>query len=333
MGGTASGAAPVRRCLMPVSGLHRQVASIALAAAARHGFALGGGNALLAHGLTTRPTQDVDLFTDQEHGVEAATAAVEAALLRGQSTGLPADRLHLGPALRAPPVLPTVCRVIPDETARPALPQQYSSSLARAAKGETALRATDPGRPRAVLAEAPWRARRALEDCISTADGSGDYDASVQAAQPQLAADPRVHEPPGVLTESGGEFGAAQVRLIGDLEDCRAHRQPRAWRQVRRAQVEIGVELITGQHTPLEVARDEQGGTGVHHRHLHSRMRRPVTGARARSHRPGVTRQAVFHIQSADWPNRDAADSDRAGPVGSQAELEFPVGGPGPSSG
>jgi len=51
---------------MPVSGLHRQVASIALAAAAKHGFALGGGNALLAHGVTTRPTQDVDLFTDQD---------------------------------------------------------------------------------------------------------------------------------------------------------------------------------------------------------------------------------------------------------------------------
>ena len=65
---------------MAVSDLHRQVAAIALAAAARHGFALGGGNALLAHGLTTRPTQDVDLFTDQEHGVEAAAAAVESAL-------------------------------------------------------------------------------------------------------------------------------------------------------------------------------------------------------------------------------------------------------------
>lgn len=65
---------------MALSDLHRQVASIALAAAAPHGFALGGGNALLAHGLTTRPTQDVDLFTDHEHGVEAASAAVEAAL-------------------------------------------------------------------------------------------------------------------------------------------------------------------------------------------------------------------------------------------------------------
>ena len=65
---------------MPVGDLHRQVASVALAAARAHGFALGGGNALLAHGVISRPTQDVDLFTDQEDGVEAATDAVEAAL-------------------------------------------------------------------------------------------------------------------------------------------------------------------------------------------------------------------------------------------------------------
>jgi hypothetical protein len=57
---------------MPVSDLHRRVAAVALAAAAEHGFALGGGNALLAHGVISRPTQDVDLFTDQEHGVQAA---------------------------------------------------------------------------------------------------------------------------------------------------------------------------------------------------------------------------------------------------------------------
>jgi len=65
---------------MPVSELHAQVAAIALGAAAEHGFALGGGNALLAHGVISRPTQDVDLFTNQEHGVEAAADAVEAAL-------------------------------------------------------------------------------------------------------------------------------------------------------------------------------------------------------------------------------------------------------------
>jgi hypothetical protein len=74
---------------MAVSDLHRHVAAIALAASAGHGFALGGGNALLAHGLTTRPTQDIDLFTDQEHGVEAAAAAVEAALA---AAGLQAQR-------------------------------------------------------------------------------------------------------------------------------------------------------------------------------------------------------------------------------------------------
>lgn len=65
---------------MPISDLHRRVAAVALAAAAEHGFALGGGNALLAYGVISRPTQDVDLFTDNEHGVEAAAVAGEAAL-------------------------------------------------------------------------------------------------------------------------------------------------------------------------------------------------------------------------------------------------------------
>jgi hypothetical protein len=74
---------------MPVSDLHRKVASIALAAATGHGFALGGGNALLAHGVISRPTQDVDLFTDQEDGVPAAAGAVEAAL---RGAGLEAER-------------------------------------------------------------------------------------------------------------------------------------------------------------------------------------------------------------------------------------------------
>jgi len=65
---------------MPVDDLHRQVARIALGAAARHGFALGGGNALIAHGIIDRPTEDVDLFTDEDGGVAAAAGVVEAAL-------------------------------------------------------------------------------------------------------------------------------------------------------------------------------------------------------------------------------------------------------------
>ena len=62
---------------MPVSELHHQVAAAALQAASQHGFALGGGNALIAHGVIDRITQDVDLFTDEEHGVEAVVEAVE----------------------------------------------------------------------------------------------------------------------------------------------------------------------------------------------------------------------------------------------------------------
>jgi predicted nucleotidyltransferase component of viral defense system len=74
---------------MPVSELHREVAGIALRAGAPDGFALGGGNALIAHGIIDRPTQDVDLVTDEEHGVEAAAEAVETAL---RSAGFEVER-------------------------------------------------------------------------------------------------------------------------------------------------------------------------------------------------------------------------------------------------
>jgi hypothetical protein len=65
---------------MPITELHREVAAVALRAAARHGFALAGGNALMAHGIIDRSTDDVDLFSDQEAGVAVAASAVEAAL-------------------------------------------------------------------------------------------------------------------------------------------------------------------------------------------------------------------------------------------------------------
>jgi Nucleotidyl transferase AbiEii toxin, Type IV TA system len=65
---------------MPLSELHREVAAIALRAAAEHGFALAGGCALIMHGVIDRPTEDVDLFTNEDDGVAAAAEAVEAAL-------------------------------------------------------------------------------------------------------------------------------------------------------------------------------------------------------------------------------------------------------------
>jgi Nucleotidyl transferase AbiEii toxin, Type IV TA system len=67
---------------MPVSELHEQIAAIALRAGAKHGFALAGGNALLAHEFIDRETEDVDLFTNKESGVGAAADAVESALRR-----------------------------------------------------------------------------------------------------------------------------------------------------------------------------------------------------------------------------------------------------------
>ncbi|MGI8451873.1 MAG: nucleotidyl transferase AbiEii/AbiGii toxin family protein [Streptosporangiaceae bacterium] len=74
---------------MPIDALQREVATIALRTAARHGFALAGGNALIAHGIIDRPTDDVDLFSDQESAVTDAAEAVEDAL---RQAGFEAER-------------------------------------------------------------------------------------------------------------------------------------------------------------------------------------------------------------------------------------------------
>jgi hypothetical protein len=56
------------------------ITRVALSASARHGFALGGGNALVLHGVVDRPTVDVDLFTDHDDSVRTAAEHVRAAL-------------------------------------------------------------------------------------------------------------------------------------------------------------------------------------------------------------------------------------------------------------
>ncbi|HEY2552316.1 MAG TPA: hypothetical protein VGI64_17245 [Streptosporangiaceae bacterium] len=55
------------------------------------GFALAGGNALRAHGLTTRSTQDVNLFSDRERGVVNVTSKVELAL---RNAGYLVERMY-----------------------------------------------------------------------------------------------------------------------------------------------------------------------------------------------------------------------------------------------
>jgi hypothetical protein len=74
---------------MPVTSLHRKVAGIVLRTVSQHGFALAGGNALIAHGIVDRFTQDVDVFTDRQGGVEAAAEAAESAL---RTAGFQAER-------------------------------------------------------------------------------------------------------------------------------------------------------------------------------------------------------------------------------------------------
>jgi hypothetical protein len=65
---------------VPVEPFQARVAQLALEAAAVRGFALAGGNALAAHGMLSRPTEDVDLFTPLPGGPGQVVEAVEAAL-------------------------------------------------------------------------------------------------------------------------------------------------------------------------------------------------------------------------------------------------------------
>lgn len=60
---------------------HAEVAAVALAAAAEHGFAVGGGFALIeVYRLADRQTEDVDLFTNRVGGVREAADGVRRAL-------------------------------------------------------------------------------------------------------------------------------------------------------------------------------------------------------------------------------------------------------------
>jgi hypothetical protein len=74
-----------------------KVARLALAVAGEHGFALAGGHALIAHGIVSRPTVDVDLFTDASGGVQAAAELVAVALsAAGLTVEIMEDTSELG---------------------------------------------------------------------------------------------------------------------------------------------------------------------------------------------------------------------------------------------
>jgi hypothetical protein len=75
-----------------------EVARIGLAAAAEHGFALAGGNALVAHGLLERDTKDVDLFSPEPGGPGTVAEAVREVLVGAGYTAaiIKAPEAHQG---------------------------------------------------------------------------------------------------------------------------------------------------------------------------------------------------------------------------------------------
>ena len=67
---------------MDLDPLHLDITRIVLEATARYRAALGGGNALLAHGVSARRTEDIDVFIAHGEMVSAASAAALDALER-----------------------------------------------------------------------------------------------------------------------------------------------------------------------------------------------------------------------------------------------------------
>jgi hypothetical protein len=117
---------------------HRRIAEIALAAAGEYGLALAGGYAVRAHGMGTRPSGDVDLFTDwhrradfpaavrvvvealEEHGYTVVTVAAAETFVRllvAKGDGTEPEKVELSADWRAyPPVLLDIGPVLhPDD--------------------------------------------------------------------------------------------------------------------------------------------------------------------------------------------------------------------------
>jgi hypothetical protein len=63
-----------------LDGFQVEIAEVALRVTGRQGFALAGAGALVVHGVISRPTQDLDLFSPAEGGPGQASASLLAAL-------------------------------------------------------------------------------------------------------------------------------------------------------------------------------------------------------------------------------------------------------------
>jgi hypothetical protein len=66
---------------MPLEPLQERIARTALALPQARTLALAGGGAMIAHGFVTRPTKDIDLFTEvDDHEARLVVAALRCAL-------------------------------------------------------------------------------------------------------------------------------------------------------------------------------------------------------------------------------------------------------------
>src|SRR5262249_38730645 len=76
------------------------------------------------------------------------------------------------------------------------------------------------------------------------------------------------HHPQRVHAEPGRELLATAVWLRADLEHRRTDLEPRAGLQVLGADVEVDVDLVTGERPPVPRLGDERDRPRVHHRDL-----------------------------------------------------------------
>jgi hypothetical protein len=81
------------------------------------------------------------------------------------------------------------------------------------------------------------------------------------------------------------------VRSFADFQHGPAHREQAARREVADAEVQVEVELITGQRHPGGPARDKLGDRRVHHRHLPLRVGRSIGSTPAATSEPVVPGQ------------------------------------------
>ena len=132
------------------------------------------------------------------------------------------------------------------------------------------------------------RRSRSLDGQVAEPDGARFHHPCVHPAQPQLAAEPRVDKAHRFSPEALDELRAAQMRDLADLQHSLAYREQAACREVIEAEIQVEIELVTGQRHPVGPARDQLRHPCVHHRHLPLRVSRAIGRARAAAGEPVV---------------------------------------------